>query len=76
MHFRITAQEKTMTKKLDPKAKIVVLKKDIPFRTGTAVHKRAQAVYTGRTVEGALKRGARTSTVRWLVTGRYVKVAA
>lgn len=63
-----------MTKKLDDTAKIVVLKKDIPFREGTAVYKRARAVLSSKTVQEALKRGARTSTVRWFVAAKQIRL--
>lgn len=63
-----------MTKKLEETAKIVVLRKDIPFREGTAVYKRAQAVLRSKTVAEALKRGARTSTVRWFVACKQVRL--
>ena len=59
-----------------PESKIVVLKKENPFRESTAVHKRAQAVLLsgGKTVEAALKKGARTSTVRALVREGLVRL--
>lgn len=65
-----------MTKPLEMSAKIVVVKQDNPFREGTAVHRRARAVLTAhnKTVEYAVKKGARTSTVRWLLAGKYVSV--
>jgi len=59
-----------------PEAKIVVVRKENPFRNSTAVHKRAQAVLLsgGKTVETALKKGARTSTVRALVREGLVRL--
>lgn len=63
-----------MTKPIEKTAKIVVLKQDNPFRPETAVHRRARAVLTSKTVADALRKGARTSTVRWLMAGRYVSV--
>lgn len=65
-----------MTKPLEKTAKIIVLKQGNPFREGTAVHRRARAVLTAhnKTVEYSLKKGAKTSTVRWLLVGRYVSV--
>lgn len=63
-----------MTKLLNPKAKIVVVKKDNPFTPGTEVHKRMSAVLAAPTVGAAVKKGARTSTVRWAVAHRLVKV--
>lgn len=61
---------------VDPAAKIVVVKSDNPFREGTAVHKRAQVVLSakGKPVADVLKRGARTSTVRFLVRARLVRL--
>jgi hypothetical protein len=61
-------------KTIEKTAKIVVLKQNNPFRPETAVHKRARAVLTSKTVADALKRGARVSTVRWLLEGKYVAV--
>lgn len=59
-------------------AKIRVIKAENPFREGTAVHKRVQAVFAskGQTVETAIKKGARRSTVRWLREHKLVTVAA
>jgi hypothetical protein len=65
-----------MTKQLEPTAKIIVLKKDVPFREGTAVHKRGQAVLRSKTVAEALKRGARPSTVRYFVECKQVRLVA
>jgi hypothetical protein len=63
-----------MTKPIETNAKLIIVKNDNPFREGTAVHKRARAVLTSTTVAQALKKGARTSTVRYLVGKRQVKV--
>lgn len=67
---------KTKPVEVKPDAKIVVLAKENPYREDTAVHKRAQAVLLsgGKTVETALKKGARTSTVRALVRDGLVKL--
>ena len=57
---------------------IVVAGAENPFREGTAVYKRVQAVLLskGKTVEFALKKGARKSTVKYLRDHKIVKVAA
>ena len=67
-----------MTKQLEKTAKIVAVKsvKDLTFTEGSAVHKRARAVLGAKTVGEALKRGARTSTVRWAVAKRFIKLGA
>jgi len=64
------------TRTLDRAAKIIVLVRDNPFREGTAVHGRVGAVLraNGRTVETALRGGARTSTVRHLVGEKMVRL--
>lgn len=63
---------------LDKGAKIVVNKSvDVPeFREGTAVAKRVGAVLAsgGKTVEAALKKGARTSTVRYLAKAKVIRL--
>lgn len=62
--------------KIIPTAKITVVKKENPFTEGSKVAKRVGAVLKAKTVEEALKKGARTSTVRYCVKHRLVKVAA
>lgn len=61
---------------IDHAAKIVVRKTaEVPeFREGTAVAKRVQAVLSsnGKPVEAALKKGARTSTVRYLAKAKVI----
>jgi hypothetical protein len=61
---------------VDHAAKIVVRKDaEVPeFREGTAVYKRVRAVLAsnGKPVETALKRGARTSTVRFLAKAKVI----
>ena len=66
------------TKAISPESKIVVLKAENPFREGTAVYKRVQAVLLskGKTVEHVLKKGAKRSTVRYLRDHKIVRVAA
>jgi len=58
--------------------KLTVVKKENPFTEGTKQHKRAAAVLacSGKTVEDARKRGADQWTVRYMVTNKFVKVAA
>lgn len=63
-------------KPLAEEAKIVVVKKENPFREGSEVFKRAQAVLASKDVATALKKGARISTVRYLAKHRFIKVAA
>ena len=70
------ATKKTAKKSIPITAKIVVVKRENPFREGTDVAKRAAAVLSARTVEQALKKGARRSTVRWLRDHRVIKIAA
>jgi hypothetical protein len=69
--------KKTPARPVALDAKIVVLKAENPFREGTAVHKRVQAVLAckGKTVEDAVRRGARRSTVRWCRDHKIVRVA-
>jgi hypothetical protein len=73
-----TAAPKSATVALDPATKIVVNKSvDAPeFREGSAVAKRVAAVMGagGKTVELALKRGARTSTVRYLAKAKVIRL--
>ena len=59
-------------------AKIVVLKAENPFREGTKVYKRVQAVLLskGKPVEVALKKGARRSTMNWLRDHKIIRFAA
>jgi hypothetical protein len=57
-------------------AKIKVVKKDNPFTEGTKVYKRVAAVLASRTVEQALKKGARRSTVHWMKAHRLIQVSA
>lgn len=63
--------------KTDLTAKIVVLKDaSNDRRPGTLAHRRAQAVFrcNGKTVEAAVRAGARTSTVRHLVEAKAVRL--
>ena len=82
-----TAAKKTSAKKanvvkrvasprLAPEDKVVVLKKENPFREGTKVHKRVNVVLThsNKTVAELMKHGARTSTIHWLENHKIVKV--
>ncbi len=64
--------------KIDKTARIVAIKKvtDIPFTKGTKVYARVAAVLTAPTVAAAMKRGARTSTIRFAVRKRMIRVAA
>ena len=75
-----TAKKTSVVAALDPTAKIVVNKSvAVPeFRDGSAVQKRVNAVLAarGKTVELALKRGARTSTVRYLAKAKVIKLVA
>lgn len=61
---------------VEPTDRIVVNKKAElpPFRDGTGVAKRVNAVIAcnGKPVESALKRGARTSTVRFLAKAKVI----
>lgn len=54
---------------------IRVLKKDNPFREGSEVFKRVNAVLScnGKSVGAAVKKGARTSTVRWARKNKVVR---
>jgi hypothetical protein len=72
------ASVSTTIKPIPLDGKIVVVKAENPFREGTGAYKRTQAVLAckGKTVEDALKKGARRSTVRWLYNHKIVRVAA
>jgi hypothetical protein len=63
-------------KPIAEEAKITVINKENPFREGTGVYKRAQAVLTSKKVADAIKKGARISTVRYLAKNRFIKLAA
>ena len=67
---------KTSTFPVEETMKIKVLKRDNPFREGTAVAKRVDAVLHAKSVAVALKKGARKSTVRWLKTHRQIALRA
>jgi hypothetical protein len=68
----------TSTARLPLDAKIVVSKtvEKPEFREGTAVARRVAAVLAsnGKPVEAALKRGARTSTVRYLEKSNVIRL--
>lgn len=81
---KTTARRKnttSTTKRAAPiplEAKIFVPKgAENPFREGTAVYKRVQAVLSskGKTVEFAVGHGARRGTVRYLRDHKIVKLA-
>lgn len=55
-------------------ARIVLLVKDNPRRQGTEAARRARAVMSSRTVQDALKKGAKTSTVRHLAESRVIRL--
>lgn len=64
-------------KTIETTAKITVVAGAVnPFREGTKVWKRAEAVIKSKRVELALAKGARLRTVRKLVELRIVRVAA
>lgn len=64
-----------MITKIELDMRIIPVKnKVIPFREGSDVRKRAEAVLKGGTVKQALARGARVSTVRHLVKTRHVRL--
>lgn len=67
-----------MTALLDKTAKIVVLKRENTMREGTEVHKRVGAVLraNGKPIETALRFGARTSTVRYLIKAQVIRITA
>ncbi len=73
-----TSARRTVTPSLDTSARIVVNKSvEVPaFREGTAVAKRVAAVLGagGKTVDLALKHGARTSTVRYLAKAKVIRL--
>lgn len=78
---KTTARRKTTAKRAAPvplEAKIFVPKgAENPFRAGTAVYKRVDAVLKakGKTVEFAVEHGARRGTVRYLRDHSIVKLA-
>lgn len=55
---------------------IVVAKKENPFTEGTGAYKRVQAVLAsnGKTKADAIKKGAKSSTVRYCVNEGIVRV--
>lgn len=57
--------------------KIVVIKKENPFREGSGAFKRTNIVLAarGKTVEYAVSKGARRSTVRRLAEMKIVRAA-
>lgn len=63
-----------MTKPLNVKDKIKVVKNQNPFAEGSDTAKRVNAVLTSTSVEQAIKKGARTSTVRWALKNRLIKL--
>ncbi len=72
----MTKTSKTV-KPIDLAARIAVAAKaENPFREGTAVHKRVQAVLSakGKPVEYALKHGAKRSTVRYLAKAKVISL--
>lgn len=59
---------------LDDKAKIVVLKKENPFREGSGRHKRVAVLYKSKTVGDFLKKGKR-GTLSYCIANKIVKLA-
>lgn len=60
---------------IEPTAKIVPIKgAENPYREGSAVAKRVNAVLTTRRVDAALKKGARTSTVRACLRAKLIRI--
>ena len=62
-------------KNIAPTAKIIVLSKENPFAKGTGAFKRVQAVLASKSKAEALKRGARSSTVRYCLNEKLIKTA-
>jgi hypothetical protein len=61
---------------IEPTSKIVPLKgAENPFREGSAVAKRVNAVLSARRVDVALKKGARKSTIRACLRAKLIRIA-